>query len=159
LATIINIIYLVGGCENMYENITYAELKKLPKQQKTEAWKELLSLNPVKKQLAEKFGVSPAIVYNMISRYVDSSNVDARTKPSKPVTLEHAINAVAQYSKEKTEQKSRVSKNEAAAENITFSLTVNKTVTGENARFFLNGIGSTLLNDQKYRIDVKITEK
>lgn len=59
----------------MYENITYAELKTLPREQKADAWKELKGLYSTQKELAEKLGVSPNLVYNMISRYAKNGPV------------------------------------------------------------------------------------
>lgn len=40
-----------------------------------------------------------------------------------------------------------------------FSITIRKAVSGEDAQFLLNGISNTLLKNQKYIIDVKITEE
>jgi transposase-like protein len=54
----------------MYESITYAELKSLPKEQKIEALKELKELYSSQKKIAEKLGVNPPNIYNMISRYI-----------------------------------------------------------------------------------------
>jgi hypothetical protein len=48
-----------------------------------------------------------------------------------------------------------------AAENTagdTFSISVKKMISGEDARFFLNGIGSTLMKDQRYSIEVNVAE-
>lgn len=54
----------------MYESITYEELKSLPRDQKVEALKELKALYPTQKKIAEKLGVNPANIYNMIAKYV-----------------------------------------------------------------------------------------
>jgi len=54
----------------MYENITYAELKSLPREQKIEALKELMALHSSQKKIAEKLGVNPPNIYNMIARYI-----------------------------------------------------------------------------------------
>lgn len=40
-----------------------------------------------------------------------------------------------------------------------FSIIVNKTVSGENAHFLLNGLANTLIKDQQYILEFKITEK
>lgn len=53
----------------MYESITYEELKSLPRDQKAEALKELKALYPTQKKIAEKLGVNPANIYNMIAKY------------------------------------------------------------------------------------------
>ncbi|OGO80080.1 MAG: hypothetical protein A2Y21_02190 [Clostridiales bacterium GWC2_40_7] len=39
-----------------------------------------------------------------------------------------------------------------------FTISIKKTVSGEDAQFFLNGVGNTLLKGQKYAIEVKIVE-
>lgn len=44
-------------------------------------------------------------------------------------------------------------------ESEVYSISIKKTVSGEDAQFFLNGIGSTLVKNQKYLIEIKITEK
>ena len=67
----------------MYESITYAELKSLPREQKVEALKELLATHPSQKKIAEKLGVNPPNIYNMISRYVkDGTDEGIRKKKS-----------------------------------------------------------------------------
>ena len=43
----------------MYESITYAELKSLPREQKVEALKELMATHSSQKMIAEKLGVDP----------------------------------------------------------------------------------------------------
>jgi|GEM_PF-739328 len=54
----------------MYESITYAELKSLPREQKIEALKELMKLYSSQKKIAEMLGVNPPNIYNMIARYI-----------------------------------------------------------------------------------------
>ncbi len=58
----------------MYESITYEELKSLPRDQKVEALKELKALYPTQKKIAEKLGVNPANIYNMIAKYVKADD-------------------------------------------------------------------------------------
>jgi len=150
----------------MYENITYAEIKKLPAVEKPYAWKELKSLYPTQKELAEKFGVSPAVVYNMISRYV------GREKRAAKLEL---IKTPKKTRNRRKKQSDRIEQDAVSIEakpivpeiknieNIpeidSFSIAIKKTVSGEDAQFFLNGIGSTLLKSQKYVIEVRISEK
>ncbi len=62
----------------VYESITYAELKSLPREQKIEALKELKALYSSQKKIAEKLGVNPPNIYNMISRYIKN---DTEKKP------------------------------------------------------------------------------
>ena len=145
----------------MYESITYAEIKKLPAAEKPVAWKELKSLYKTQKELAEKLGVSPAIVYNMISRYVGSENrvvkLEVVKEPKKARVKKQA---------EKIEQDINLEAKHAEpvpeiidVESELFSISIKKTVSGEDAQFFLNGVGSTLLKNQMYLVEVKITEK
>ena len=148
----------------MYESITYAELKSLPKEQKPDAWKELKAMYSSQKELAEKLGVNPSIVYNMISRYAKEENTETVK------TLKKANRMKKQEIQEKQEQtvdiiaaKPAVQEpitaetNEVVSE--TFSISIKKAVSGEDAQFLLNGICSTLLKNQRYEIKVMITEK
>ncbi len=146
----------------MYENVTYAELKGLPKEQKTEALKELKNLYKTQKELADKLGVSPNLLYNMMSRYVK----DRHTENGKTAMLE----VVEKPKKIKNPvKKQKVQKQDVAAPDIftigpetkgeVFSISIKKNVFGEDAQVFLNGIGVTLLKGQQYAIEVKITEK
>lgn len=157
----------------MYESATYEELKSLPKEQKPNAWKELKAMYSTQKELALKLGVSPAIVYNMISRYAkDEANKNEKEISSKPVkTLKRIRRKVKADNQENPEQIvsiveakpvfDKVPKitinNEDAAD--TFSISIKKILSGEDAQFLLNGIGGTLLKNQKYTVEIKITEK
>lgn len=151
----------------MYENITYAEIKMLPRYQKAEAWKELKGMYSTQKELADKLGVSPNLVYAMISRYaknepvvsVQEENADetdqrekTRGRRKKKETQEN-INAMTDIYETIHEVEP-----DGLEENTSFSIKIKKVVTGEDAQFFLSGIGSTLLKDQKYQIEVIITE-
>ena len=164
----------------MYENITYAELKKLPKEQKPEAWKELKALYSSTKELASRLGVSSSIVYNMIARYV-GGKTDGKKKEENDEIAEIQDNQIVVPQPEKTRKRgvrkkrdivvmetdpasvaadnAAVAEAESAPEADTFSISIKKTISGEDAQFFLNGIGNTLLKNQKYVIEVKISEK
>lgn len=151
----------------MYENITYAELKTLPREQKADAWKELKGLYSTQKELAEKLGVSPNLVYNMISRYAKNG----------PVGTEKADEKEAAGQAKKAGRRAKMRKGLATGnntvvdvsgaireidfpvENESFSISIKKTVSGEDAQFIFGGIGGTLLKDQKYMVEVKIIEK
>lgn len=158
----------------MYESATYEELKSLPKEQKPNAWKELRAMYSTQKELALKLGVSPAIVYNMISRYAkDDINENEKEMSLKPVrtlkrTRKRAKKADNQDKPEQivsiTEAKpvfEEIPKIAANNENVTdtFSIFIKKILSGEDAQFLLNGIGGTLLKGQKYTVEIKITEK
>ncbi|NMA33213.1 MAG: hypothetical protein GX940_01500, partial [Clostridiaceae bacterium] len=64
----------------MYESITYAELKSLPRDQKIEALKELMATCSSRKKIAEKLGVNPPNIYSMIARYIKE---DPARKPGR----------------------------------------------------------------------------
>lgn len=148
----------------MYESITYAEIKSLPKEQKPDAWKELKAMYSSQKELAEKLSVNPSIVYNMISRYAK----EEKTETVK--TLKKANRMKKQEIQEKQEQNVDIIEAKPAVQetitaktnevvNETFSIFIKKAVSGEDAQLLLNGIGSTLLKNKKYEIEVMITEK
>lgn len=152
----------------MYENITYAELKTLPKEEKAAAWKELMSMYSTKKELAEKLGVSPNLVYNMISRYA-KYEPDGTEKNEGRQAVEQIEKA---GRRTKRKNRSRLTDNNAIVDisgavqeinppegNESFSISIKKTISGEDAQFLFSGIGSTLLRDQKYIVEVRITER
>lgn len=152
----------------MYESITYAELKSLPKEQKPVAWKELKAMYSTQKELSEKLGVSPAIVYNMISRYAKDETAGSK-KLKELEVVETPKKTRNRMKKQEIQDKQEL---DIAAietkpifpeineiESETFSISIKKMVSGEDAQFFLNGIGNTLLKNQKYVIEVKIAEK
>jgi hypothetical protein len=157
----------------MYESITYAELKKLPSAEKPEAWKELKSLYSTQKELAEKLGVSAALVYNMISRYVkdkpaESKKTEVLEVVPEPKKARRRVKKQDKQERDKEQQEQEIIVIETnpivpevkdVEEDESFSIAIKKTVSGEDAQFFLSGIGNTLLKNQKYVIAVKITEK
>lgn len=144
----------------MYENATYAELKNLPKDQRPEAWKELKSLYKTQKELAEKLGVSPNLVYNMISRYVkeESANDEEATVPE---VVKERKKAKSRVKKQDMQELDTTSESILAETEVNkaFTISIKKTVSGEDAQIFLNGVGSTLLKGQKYAIEVKVIEE
>ena len=145
----------------MYENVTYADLKSLPKEQKSEAWKELKSLYKTQKELADKLGVSPNLVYNMISRYVKEESAE-NEKETVLEVLQKPKKAGSRAKKRNRKIQDAVPKSIPAvseAREESFAISIKKTVPGEDAQCFLNGVGSTLLKGQKYAIEVKITEE
>lgn len=158
----------------MYESITYQELKRLPREQKPNAWKELKSMYATQKELAGKLGVSPAIVYNMISRYAkDENEGNKREIKFKSVkTMKKTRNRTKkQEIPDNRKQEDAIMEIKPVFHEIpeiaeiyedagqTFSIYIKKILSGEDAQFLLNGIGSTLLKNQKYAVEVKITEK
>jgi transposase-like protein len=150
----------------MYESITYAELKNLPKEQKANAWRELKNLYATQKELAEKLGVRPAIVYNMISRYAKDATRNRRNNK-----LEILDEPKAAGRKSRRQVLQAAPEENIAAESIdtvtpeiidtkddTFSIVIRKLISGEEAQFFLSGVGNTLLKNQKYLIEMNIAE-
>jgi hypothetical protein len=151
----------------MYENITYAELKTLPKEEKAVAWKELKGLYSTQKELAEKLGVSPNLVYNMISRYVKNGPAgteiadgqEAAGQAKKAARRARRRDGRATDNNTVTEVSGTVRSINFSGENESFSISIKKTVSGEDAQFLLSGIGGTLLKNQKYLVEVKIIEE
>jgi len=150
----------------MYENMTYAELKKLPDVERQNAWKELTVIYPTKKELAQKFGVSIAVIYNNILKYVKGKPTE-KTQAEKQEAIVKRPRKTKSLSQpagldEKSDKLNPVDfeiKNpDNAPQDELFSIDIKKTVSGEDAQFFLNGIGGTLLRNQKYTIEVRITE-
>lgn len=145
----------------MYENVTYADLKSLPKEQKSEAWKELKSLYKTQKELADKLGVSPNLVYNMISRYVKEESAE-NEKEAVLEVVKKPKRAAGRAKKRDRKIQDAVPESISAvpeARDESFTIVIKKAVSGEAAQCFLNGVGSTLLKGQKYAIEVKITEE
>lgn len=163
----------------MYESITYEELKSLPRDQKIEALKELRALYPTQKKIAEKLGVNPANIYNMIAKYIKA---DDEGQPKAKVNV---VREAARPAEVKAEVKSEVkseAKSEAntEAKSLTFEpersrvkhvrdkrrnmqenlqFTVAKSLTGEEAQYLFTGIGSTFLKNHDYRVEIRIIEK
>lgn len=150
----------------MYESITYVELKNLPKEQKADAWRELKNLYATQKELAEKLGVRPAIVYNMISRYAKDPGKNRRNNKlgilDEPKTVgRKARRQVLQAVPEENiiaESIGAITPEIINSKDDTFSIVIRKLISGEEAQFFLNGIGNTLLKNQKYLIEINIAE-
>jgi transposase-like protein len=203
----------------MYESITYAELKSLPREQKVEALKELLATHPSQKKIAEKLGVNPPNIYNMISRYVkDGTDEGIRKKKSgvkgktaserkarvpgtrhekisgeiaanerladnKLLGADESFGRIEQFGGETADEKAggraaafgqdrdsyaavkRAGNRNAAVKQAGrpdkkgFLITIAKEMTGEEIGPMLAGIGSILLKNAEYRIEVKITGK
>lgn len=144
----------------MYENVTYAELKNLPRDQKSEAWKELKSLYKTQKELAEKLGVSPNLVYNMISRYVKEESADGEIAKVSEAFRKQKMGRKRMRKQDIREQDTALGIiSPVLKENEAFTISIKKTVLGEDAQIFLNGVGNTLLKGRKYSIEVKVTEE
>ena len=132
----------------------------------SDAWKELKALYSTQKELAEKLGGSPAVVYNMISRYAKEESAGSK-KTEKLKVVEQPKKARGRVKKQDKQEQDNVlietnptvPEAKDVEENESFSIAIKKTVSGEDAQFFLNGVGSTLLRNLKYVIEVKITEK
>lgn len=63
----------------MYETYTYEQIKSLPDNLKIEALKELTSMFPSNKELAEHLGVIPIVTSNMIKRYIEGKTLGRKT--------------------------------------------------------------------------------
>lgn len=188
----------------MYESITYEELKGLPRDQKIEALKELKALYPTQKKIAEKLGVNPANIYNMIAKYVkaddeakqrtkvkkargltrvttsgESKNVgrDARkaaigdvgkdtvrdtAKEAKSVTISdtgRAADVDARAPAEPEKKQIEYYKDVTGILEKGLQITVNKSLSGEDAQALFVGIGNIFVKNQGYRIEIRISEK
>lgn len=161
----------------MYENITYQELKSLPEEKKTEVWKELHTLYVDNKALAKKLGIATIAVVNGVKKYVLGEPVGRASKSKKDSSQQKKnstkdIKQKRKYTKRSekaildTDQSFASFQPLEAAENKfdmlplnTFSISINKVLTGEDAHFLLTGISNTLIKDQDYVIDIRITEK
>ena len=163
----------------MYENLSYSELKNVPEDKKTEAWAELHSLYSSNAELAKKLGVATIAVVNAVKKYVlnepigrankkDMQKPEPEVKQESPVEVKpkRKYNRKAKPEVEKelvrVDSKPETVVNEVPhlnEDNVDiFSISVKKDITGEDAKTLLNGIGSTLLKDQRYTIEVKVIE-
>ena len=127
----------------MYESITYAELKSLPREQKVEALKELMATHSSQKKIAEKLGVNPPNIYSMVSRYIRE---DADTKSRKIESRTRRASVTDEKMKEQ-DTGNRQDFGDAADEQF------------EAIRLMLTGVGNILSEDVKYKVDMWISEK
>lgn len=155
----------------MYESITYEELKSLPRDKKIEALKELKALYPTQKKIAEKLGVNPANIYNMIAKYMkeqDEGQLKAKAKAAKepvvPAISKTEVKAevkpevkLAPSGPEKTRIRHVRNRKMDLEENLL--ITLSKSLTGEESQALFAGIGSTFLRNHHYRIEIRISEK
>jgi predicted transcriptional regulator len=173
----------------MYESITYAELKSLPREQKVEALKELMATHSSQKKIAEKLGVNPPNIYSMVSRYIRE---DADTKSRKKKSRTRRASVTDEKMKEQ-DTGNRQDLGDAADEQFEaavsgqvmeavsdeqigveaaapdnqagrldqsgFTVSVVKVLTGEEIRLMLTGVGNILSEDVKYKVDMRISEK
>lgn len=188
----------------MYESITYEELKGLPRDQKIEALKELKALYPTQKKIAEKLGVNPANIYNMIAKYVKADDeAKQRSKVKKAIGLTRVTTSGESKNVGRVARKAAISDvgkdtvRDAAKEAISVTIsdtgraadvdarapaepekkqiehykdvtgslekglqiTVNKSLSGEDAQALFVGIGNIFVKNQGYRIEIRISEK
>lgn len=170
----------------MYENKTYEEIKNLPEEQKAEAWREIHSIYPENKALAEKLGIAHIAVVNAVKKYVLNEPIGRANKKEKQEPAQEQIEIKPEAQQEQQVEKPkrkyiRKAKQETVIElpknkpeslgnevsnypkiNIvvsSFLININNSFSGEHAQIMLNGIGSTLLKDHEYNIEIKISEK
>lgn len=164
----------------MYENFAYDELKNLPEDKKAEAWGELHSSIPSNRELAQKLGISPIVVVNAVKKYVLGEPVgraNKKLKPESPLEGEKAKRSrKAQQEEDKQEVRPKRKYNrkakavsfeigEAGSLHETelnagsFLIDIKNAFSGEEAQGILSGIGSALLKDRQYSLEVKISDK
>lgn len=164
----------------MYENLVYDELKNLPEDKKAEAWGELHSSIPSNRELAQKLGISPIVVVNAVKKYVLGEPVGRANKRLKP---ESQLEGVKTRKSRKAQQKEDIQEvkpkrkynrkakavsfeaNEAGNLPVietnagSFLIDIKNAFSGEEARGILSGIGSALLKDRQYSLEIRISDK
>ena len=165
----------------MYENLAYEEIKNLPEDKRIEAWSELHKLMPSNVELARKLNTLPIAVSNAVKKYVLGEPVGRGSKKNRPEQMNSYVEPQSQerselqqdqpqvvkpkrrYNKrKKPEVVIELPKVDIPASNVdidSFSITITKTISGEDAQLLLNGIGGTFLKDQRYSVEIKIIER
>lgn len=149
----------------MYENFTYEELRNLSEDKKSEAWKELHILYPENKVLAQKLNVATIAVVNAVKKYVLGEPVGRAKKKVEIVPLE-PIQETQKIDKQESQQPPKRKYNRKAKSDMPeirlvihpFSINISNIFTTEEAQTILNGIGSTLLKNKTYKVEINISE-
>lgn len=148
----------------MYENLTYDQLKELPDEQKVEALKELKVIYPENKDLAEHLGGAHIAVSNMVAKYLEGKQLGRKkmTEEEKQQKREERLRKKqeeAEISLQLQEQQNQLKdEEETLIDNESFSIKFSKIIVGEEATIVLGSIGSSLLKDGKYKINLSIEE-
>lgn len=157
---------------NMYETYSYEQIKTLPDNLKIEALKELKSIYPDNRDLAEHLGAAHIAVSNMVSKYLEGKTVGrkkmtpeekAQKKAERELKKQQELEKMqtqiqTQESKQEKETESNIPpiQQETEVINSSFSIKLEKDMLGEEATLILNGIAGTLLKEDKYKISLNV---
>lgn len=169
----------------MYENYTYEQLKALPDDEKVIALQELKTTYPDNKDLAKHLDVAFIAVNNMVGKYLEGRQV-GRRKMTDEEKAQAKLEREAKKKLEKTQEQQK--SNEEEKVNIattdqetvneeksvekpnteepkplqptidSFSIKLEKNLTGEEAISRINGIANSLLKESQYKISLIIEE-
>lgn len=162
----------------MYESYTYEQVKSLPDDQKIIALKELKTIYPENKMLAEHWNVAYIAVSNMVGKYLEGKTVGRKKmteeeKAQKKLEREQEKQKQLELQKQQTQENNEVKKETELEDTTTnippitetpkpksnaFGITLNKTLSGEEAIKRFNGIANSLLGECEYKIEVSIEE-
>lgn len=158
----------------MYENYTYDQIKALPDDLKTTVLKELKTMFPENKDLANHLGVAPLVTSNLVKKYVEGKQVGrkkmtpeekAQKKAERELKKQQELEKMqtqiqTQESKQEKETESNIPpiQQETEVINSSFNIKLEKDMLGEEATLILNGIAGTLLKEDKYKISLNVVE-
>ncbi len=164
----------------MYESYTYEQVKSLPDDQKIEALKELKSIYPDNRDLAQHLNVAHIAVSNMVGKYLEGKTVGRKKmtpeekaqkklerEAEKLRQLQEQHNQTQEINTTQTQQETKDNEEEKDIPSITetlkpksnaFGITLTKTLSGEEAIKRFNGIANSLLGECEYKIEVSIEE-
>jgi len=173
---------------SVYESYTYDQLKELPDDQKITALKELKTIYPDNKDLAKHLDTAHIAISNMVGKYLEGKSVGRKkmTEEEKAQAKEQrklkkqaeeakAQQQIQQEQQEEVQSEDKVVttlpeiKNEESntttpitqsiqPKTNSFSIKLEKNLTGEEATARLNGIANSLLKDNTYKISLVIEE-
>ncbi len=169
----------------MYENFTYNQLKDLPEGQKIEALKELKTIYPDNKDLATHLNVIPMAISNMVAKYLEGKQL-GRKKMTEEEKLQAKLQREEEkrLQREKEQQQEQEKSNEQKLDEVvksqetkneeklpvheetqsnnfksnSFSIKLDKNMTGEEAVSRLNGIANSLLKENEYKVELIVEE-
>ncbi len=166
----------------MYENYSYEQLKSLPDDQKIEALKELKTIYPDNKTLAEHLDVAFIAVNNMVGKYLEGKTVGRKKMTDEEKLQKKAERKLKKELEQQEQQKEKEVKEEEKIVNQeikneetnvqntseevqsnqvksnSFSIKLEKDMTGEEAITRLNGVSNSLLKENQYRVSLVIVE-
>mgnify|MGYP000905337148 CR=1 FL=1 len=160
----------------MYESYTYEQVKSLPDDQKIIALKELKSIYPENKMLAEHWNVAYIAVSNMVGKYLEGKQIGRKKMTNEEKAqkkLEREQQKQLELQKQQTQENNEAKKETELEDTTTnippitetskpksnaFGITLSKTLSGEEAIKRFNGIANSLLGECEYKIEISIEE-